>query len=191
MVYSGFFKRWLALVLDLVFLFIPLCLVSMIHPALNGIVYFFYVTFFVSSAQQSTPGMAVLGLKITTLEGGRVSYQASVVRFLMSWVSGLCFFLGYLLYFVTSRKQTLHDIVAATVVINAPSVPSDAWMRNWNEEFKKITKWGEQNISQPKSQGSTSAEDLEKLEKLHALYQKGILSEMEYLEQKNKILHKS
>jgi uncharacterized RDD family membrane protein YckC len=68
----------------------------------------------------STPAMRWLGLRITTLRGGRPSLRDYFVRWLLMTVDGLLLGLvGAVLIAVTPRNQRLGDVVARTVVVRA------------------------------------------------------------------------
>lgn len=70
-----------------------------------------------TSARQGTLGKQVFGLVVTDLRGRRISVFRSMVRFFSQFLSLLCCGIGYLLPLVTSRKQTLHDVVSGCVVV--------------------------------------------------------------------------
>jgi len=63
-----------------------------------------------------TPGMALLGVRLTTTGGRRVSWPAAVVRAVI-----LGYFpLGWLWCVVDGRHQAVHDKLTRTVVVRAP-----------------------------------------------------------------------
>ncbi|SEQ92233.1 Uncharacterized membrane protein YckC, RDD family [Lentzea xinjiangensis] len=70
----------------------------------------------------STPAMRWLGIRITTLRGGRPSLRDYFVRWLLMSVDGLLLGLvGLVLMVVTPRNQRLGDMVARTVVVRRPT----------------------------------------------------------------------
>ena len=77
----------------------------------------FYYALMQSSSRQATLGQMALGLRITDLEGRRISFARASGRHFATVVTGLTFGIGYLLVLLTSRKQTLHDLIAGTVVV--------------------------------------------------------------------------
>ena len=85
--------------------------------AQNLIVVFLYYTVFVSSDLQGTLGKYVVGLKITDIEGEKITFFRAMVRFFANIFSLGLFFIGCLMVLWTSRKQALHDKVARTLVI--------------------------------------------------------------------------
>ena len=76
-----------------------------------------YYGFFESSSKQGSPGKMALGLKVTDLDGRRISFGRASVRYAASILSALLAYGGYLMGAFTQKKQTLHDILVGTVVI--------------------------------------------------------------------------
>ena len=77
----------------------------------------FYYALMQSSSRQATLGQLALGLRVTDLEGRRVSFARASGRHFATVLTGLTFGIGYLIMLFTTRKQTLHDLVAGTVVV--------------------------------------------------------------------------
>lgn len=76
----------------------------------------YYVSFEASSLQ-ATPGKLALGIKVTNLEGGRVSTGQALGRYFGKILSGCLLCIGYLMMLWNPRKQTLHDQLAGTLVV--------------------------------------------------------------------------
>lgn len=70
-----------------------------------------------SSAMQATLGKRIFNIRVTDLQGGRISFGRAVGRFLASGLSGIIFGFGYLFMLFTERKQNLHDLIAGTLVL--------------------------------------------------------------------------
>lgn len=70
-----------------------------------------------ASHWQGTLGKRAMGIIVTDLEGERLSFGKAILRFLGKLLSTFTFFIGYLLALFTSRRQALHDLIAATVVL--------------------------------------------------------------------------
>ncbi len=74
-----------------------------------------------------TPGRQALGIRITNLQGGSISAGQAWGRFLFaSFISKNVLYLGYLWMIWDSMKQTWHDKVANTLVLDARSAPPTA-----------------------------------------------------------------
>jgi uncharacterized RDD family membrane protein YckC len=76
-----------------------------------------------SSVKQGTVGKMILGIKVTTINGGRISFARATGRFFAKILSSLFLFIGYIMAAFTQRKQALHDIIAETLVIERIFVP--------------------------------------------------------------------
>ncbi|MFH1071378.1 MAG: RDD family protein, partial [Candidatus Glassbacteria bacterium] len=76
-----------------------------------------YYAVFESSRRQATPGKMLLGLFVTDLQGGRISFRRALGRTAVKGVGKLPFYWGYVLALFTGRSQALHDLVAGTLVL--------------------------------------------------------------------------
>jgi uncharacterized RDD family membrane protein YckC len=137
--YAGFWIRFLAVFIDglllmvgQLFITIPLgIVVGMAAPnataaeRVSGILGFFvglivnwlYCALMMSSAKQATVGKMALGLKVTDMSGGRITFGRATGRFFAQYLSALPLLLGYLIQPFTERNQALHDLLVGTVVV--------------------------------------------------------------------------
>lgn len=69
-----------------------------------------------SSSRQATLGKMALGLKVTDLQGQRISFARATGRYFAKIISTLTLFIGYIMAGFTSRHQALHDMIAGTLV---------------------------------------------------------------------------
>ncbi|MGI8638732.1 MAG: RDD family protein [Pyrinomonadaceae bacterium] len=83
-----------------------------------------YFTLLESSRWQATLGKLILGIKVTDLSGGRISFARATGRFFGKILSGQVLLIGYLMAAFTERKQALHDLLAGTLVVRNGSVVS-------------------------------------------------------------------
>jgi uncharacterized RDD family membrane protein YckC len=74
-----------------------------------------------SSPMQATLGKKICGLRVTDLNGERLSFGRATGRFFARIVSGIPCMIGYLFPFFTEKKQALHDMIAGTLVIRPES----------------------------------------------------------------------
>jgi uncharacterized RDD family membrane protein YckC len=71
-----------------------------------------------SSDRQATFGKAAMSLRVTDLEGRRLSFGHATGRFFAKIISGLIpLGIGYIMAGFTEKKQALHDMVAGTLVL--------------------------------------------------------------------------
>ena len=75
-----------------------------------------YEAFMLSSPYQATLGKMIFGMKVTDLQGNRISFARATGRHFAKWLSGLCLCIGYIMVGFTERKQGLHDMLAGTLV---------------------------------------------------------------------------
>jgi uncharacterized RDD family membrane protein YckC len=88
---------------------------------LVGLVYFTY--FHATSAGQSI-GNKIMGIRVLDATTGRsLPYVRAFARALMSSLSALAIFIGYLWMLWEPRKRTWHDIVADSLVVRTSFYP--------------------------------------------------------------------
>ncbi|HEY8680040.1 MAG TPA: RDD family protein [Candidatus Dormibacteraeota bacterium] len=78
-----------------------------------------YYSLLESSAQQATIGKRAIGIKVTDLDGRRLSFGRATARYFSKLLSGLICDIGYVMAGFTERKQALHDMVASTLVVRS------------------------------------------------------------------------
>jgi uncharacterized RDD family membrane protein YckC len=141
--YGGFWIRFVAVVIDAILVGIVIWPISLVIGVMigvsgaaismpgvgirlvNGIVGFglsacanwLYEAAMESSSKQATIGKMVLGLKVTDLEGRRISFLRATGRHFAKFISGMILLIGYIMAGFTQRKQALHDMIAGTLVV--------------------------------------------------------------------------
>jgi|ERR1035437_325735 uncharacterized RDD family membrane protein YckC len=75
-----------------------------------------YEAFMESSSYQATLGKMIFGMKVTDLNGNRISFGRATGRHFAKWLSAMILFIGYIMVGFTERKQGLHDLLAGTLV---------------------------------------------------------------------------
>lgn len=141
--YAGFWKRLAAYIIDFLILIVPFVLVGYViatammagaqteeelnaaladfEAASNGIgllIGWVYWAAMESSPKQATFGKMALGIKVTDLEGVRISFGKASGRYFGKILSALLFFVGFIIIGFTKKKQGLHDMMAGTLVVN-------------------------------------------------------------------------
>lgn len=76
-----------------------------------------YYALMESSLKQATLGKLALGLAVTDMNGGRVSFARATGRYFGKIVSSLILCIGYIMAGFTAKKQALHDMMAECLVI--------------------------------------------------------------------------
>ncbi len=135
--YAGFWRRYLALMLDGIILGLPLMLLfwlALVSAAqlssddTSPLMGLFYLAYWVaaplyyalqeSSAAQATLGKRALGIKVTDLEGRRLTFGNALGRWFAALLSYVTLYVGFLMAAFTTRRQALHDMVAGTLVVD-------------------------------------------------------------------------
>lgn len=137
--YAGFWKRFAAYVVDSVVLvlativlMIPVAFVTGFDEAtikanemaLNLVSFIAYLLYFAvmeSSERQATLGKQLLGIRVSRLNGERLTLARAIGRYAAKIPSALILLIGFIMAGFTARKQALHDLIADTVVVNDPA----------------------------------------------------------------------
>ena len=76
-----------------------------------------YYALMESSRFQGTLGKMAVQIKVTDMEGNRVTFGRATGRYFGKLVSALVLFIGYIMVAFTEKKQGLHDIMAGCLVV--------------------------------------------------------------------------
>ncbi|MEE9370558.1 MAG: RDD family protein [Sedimentisphaerales bacterium] len=136
--YAGFWRRFGALFIDAIILniggFIIGLIIGFVWGASTGtaegvellgnlvgiIIGWLYYALMESSSKQATIGKMALGIVVTDMKGGRVSFGRATGRHFAKFVSLLTFFVGFIMAGFTEKKQALHDMIASCLVVCKP-----------------------------------------------------------------------
>jgi uncharacterized RDD family membrane protein YckC len=117
------------LMLELKNVILPALQFSAIATFIFGVMYFCGME---SSKFQATVGKRMLGIKVTDMQGQRLSFLHAFARYVAAFLSWVTLNLGHALAAWTKQKRTLHDYIARTRVENVdrskPQVPLWAWV---------------------------------------------------------------
>jgi uncharacterized RDD family membrane protein YckC len=144
--YAGFVSRLFAFVLDVLFLFLAVTLITWLVAVINSVVrvdailgnllqdsaidvasvvlallltfgvYIGYPIFFWTLTGQ-TPGLTIMGLRVVTTDGHYLSLGRSVRRLIGYFISALPLFLGFFWILIDDRRQGWHDKIGGTCVV--------------------------------------------------------------------------
>jgi len=79
--------------------------------------YFIYHVIMECSAKQGTYGKQILKIRVTDLEGNRITASKAITRNLAKVLSILTLFIGYLTAYFNKKQQCLHDMIAETLIV--------------------------------------------------------------------------
>lgn len=82
------------------------------------VIFWLYEALFVSSYKQATPGKLALRLKVTDMEGNKLTFGRATGRYFGKYLSAFILYIGFIVAAFTEKKQALHDMIASTVVMN-------------------------------------------------------------------------
>jgi uncharacterized RDD family membrane protein YckC len=132
MEYAGFWRRFGAAFIDgilvsIVSAILRVLLNEIVAELISLVGYYVYFAWMESSDYQGTVGKLAIGIKVTDLEGNKISFGRALGRNLAKLLSALILLIGYIMAAFTERKQALHDIIASTLVIKrAPAASPGA-----------------------------------------------------------------
>lgn len=143
--YAGFWRRLVAVIIDsliLTFVTFPINLMlhipvfgwmnqeepnwddlvtvigaSMTAIAIAVAISWLYSAILESSKLQGTLGKMALNIKVTDLDGRRISFLRATGRYFGKVLSKTILMIGYLIQPFTRRRQALHDLLAGTLVV--------------------------------------------------------------------------
>ena len=144
--YAGFWWRFLAYLIDSLIscaIFFPLGIIiglvmvasgldpnsedlPFVRLSSNGLSIaagWLYFSLCESSSWQGTIGKKVLGLRVTDLDGNRISFSKATGRYFGKILSALILCIGFVMIAFTDRKQGLHDMLAGTLVVRGGQGP--------------------------------------------------------------------
>jgi serine/threonine-protein kinase len=144
MTYASFWKRFGAYMIDGIILVIPSLILSKSLPyfglstGLGFVLSFLYRPFFESSSLAGTPGKALIGIAVVNESGDAITFKQACIRFFCSYLSGLLLCIGYFIQPFTAKRQTLHDMISETLVIERASSPDINYFKVWKEKFSEV-----------------------------------------------------
>ncbi|CAN5514781.1 hypothetical protein BH09PLA1_BH09PLA1_37410 [soil metagenome] len=92
-------------------------ILQLVSQALGITISWLYYALMESSASQATLGKMACGIKVTDLDGNRITFGHATGRYFATIVSYLTLTIGFMMAGWTERKQTLHDMLAKTLVV--------------------------------------------------------------------------
>jgi uncharacterized RDD family membrane protein YckC len=122
-------KRAGAILLDFVIVFLAMFVMLLLsdiffatrfkfQPGIGTALWWIYFAFMESSSKQGTIGKAVFGLKVTGLNGERISFWRATGRHFGKLISSVPLAGGFVMAFFTKRRQALHDLMAGCLVLD-------------------------------------------------------------------------
>ncbi|MFA5648572.1 MAG: RDD family protein [Bacteroidales bacterium] len=76
-----------------------------------------YYALFESSKNGGTLGKIAVGIKVTNLNGNRISFAQATGRYFARIISNMTLLVGYIMAGFTLKKQALHDMISNCLVV--------------------------------------------------------------------------
>ena len=136
--YAGFWRRLIAYAIDSLIIGVPLMVIGRMFGWVTleqtansaeayttssgftlfaGVVATLYFVLMESSDKQATFGKSVFGLRVTNMQGGRISLGQAFIRYFSKFLSAMIVYVGFMMAGWTEKKQALHDKLAGTLVV--------------------------------------------------------------------------
>jgi len=133
--YAGFWRRFAAWIIDQVLLGIVGSVIgfaiglgfgasgsrdtgAQIMGCMAGVVIgWLYYALMESSSNQATLDKMALGIKVTDLNGNRISIGRATGGYFAKIISSAILLIGYIMIGFTEKKQGFHDMIAGTLVV--------------------------------------------------------------------------
>ncbi|MBN3034054.1 MAG: RDD family protein [Bacteroidales bacterium] len=97
-------------------LLIPLFMAYFFVIIILLVVQWLYFALMESSRHQGTVGKLVIKIKVTDMNGNRITFARATGRYFAKIISGMILMIGYILAGITEKKQALHDMIAGCLV---------------------------------------------------------------------------
>ncbi len=128
--YVGFFKRFLASLIDFVVLLVPSLFLEIFMAGPGGILpsigcFWLYYALMESGKWQGTVGKHAMKIVVVDKKGNRISFGRATGRYFSKILSSLILFIGYIMVAFDGNKQGLHDKIAGTFVCYKEVIESE------------------------------------------------------------------
>ena len=85
----------------------------------SGLLYIIYSIFMLSQYEGQTLGKRLMNIRVVQQDGSTPDVRTATIRSFSTILSGLVLCIGYFWAFFNPKKQTWHDILANTYVVEA------------------------------------------------------------------------
>ena len=85
--------------------------------SISAAVSWLYYALMESSKLRGTLGKMALNIRVTDMDGERISFGRATGRYFGKIISGMIMMIGYIMAGFTDKKQSLHDMMAGCLVI--------------------------------------------------------------------------
>jgi uncharacterized RDD family membrane protein YckC len=86
---------------------------------LSLVITWLYYSLMESSKYGGTLGKIAVEIKVTDLQGNRISFARATGRYFSRIITNMTLYVGYIMAGFTEKKQALHDVIASCLVIKS------------------------------------------------------------------------
>lgn len=120
--YATFWARFFAIIIDSIVLGIAQFIIGLVVTGyainiISIVIGWLYYTLQESSDAQATIGKKALGLRVTDLNGNRITFLNATGRYFGKILSAIILLIGFIMAAFDSKGQALHDKLAGTLVL--------------------------------------------------------------------------
>ncbi len=90
-----------------------------ITTVVNGVIGWLYFALQEAGNSQATIGKKALRIKVTNMNGGKLTFGQATGRHFAKWISTILLLFGYFMMLWDDKSQTLHDKLAGALVVRA------------------------------------------------------------------------
>jgi len=142
-----------------------------------SIIFIIYETIFTSGGRR-TIGKKILGIKVISKDGNNLSLSKAFIRAIGYFISSFTFNIGYLLALTNSKRISLHDFLASSLVVKTKEksafVEGVILTLSWGLMAFFIANWANRTILKPtpleQKQINEARRTLAKLAKLEEIH---------------------
>ncbi len=98
---------------------------QLLFNAFSWLAGWLYFAWMESSSWQATLGKRAVGLRVTDMDGNRISFGRATGRYFGKLLSGFICSIGYIMAAFTEKRQALHDMLASTLVLHGQALPGE------------------------------------------------------------------
>lgn len=109
----------LLLLLHIASFLMPVLADKMVHELAFVVIGLVYFSVLQASKKKATFGMSMIGIHVLRENGACLSFFKAAIRYILFWLFSGIAIVGLVPIFFTKRRQTVHDLICKTVVVDA------------------------------------------------------------------------
>ena len=78
-----------------------------------------------------------MNIAVVSEAGETLTFKAAAVRHFCRYISVITLYIGYIMQLFTKKRQTLHDMISESIVIERQSADLN-YFTVWKDQFKNV-----------------------------------------------------